>query len=54
MGSETDLFSLCSAPLLGHVGDGNFHSFLLFDPAHPGEYERAEKLAVRMTEYASD
>jgi D-lactate dehydrogenase (cytochrome) len=34
-----------TAPILGHVGDGNFHLVVLFDPASPGERERAEALA---------
>jgi D-lactate dehydrogenase (cytochrome) len=33
------------APILGHVGDGNFHLVVLFDPAVAGERERAEALA---------
>jgi len=36
---------------LGHVGDGNFHSFLLFDPTKPDEYKKAEALASRMAKY---
>ena len=33
------------APIVGHVGDGNFHLLILFDPANAGERERAEALA---------
>jgi D-lactate dehydrogenase (cytochrome) len=33
------------APIVGHVGDGNFHLIVLFDPADRGERERAEALA---------
>jgi D-lactate dehydrogenase (cytochrome) len=33
------------APILGHVGDGNFHLVVLFDPAVSGQRERAEALA---------
>jgi D-lactate dehydrogenase (cytochrome) len=30
------------APIVGHVGDGNFHSLLLVDMDNPAEIERAE------------
>jgi D-lactate dehydrogenase (cytochrome) len=33
------------APLVGHVGDGNFHMLLLFDPASPDERARAHRLS---------
>jgi D-lactate dehydrogenase (cytochrome) len=33
------------APIVGHVGDGNFHLVVLFDPNDPGQRERAEGLA---------
>ncbi|MFZ3580179.1 FAD-binding oxidoreductase [Virgibacillus sp. DJP39] len=28
--------------ILGHVGDGNFHTIIVFDPNNPGEKEKAE------------
>jgi D-lactate dehydrogenase (cytochrome) len=34
-----------TAPILGHVGDGNFHLVVLFDGADPGQRESAEALA---------
>ena len=34
-----------TAPILGHVGDGNFHLVVLFDGADPAQRERAEVLA---------
>jgi D-lactate dehydrogenase (cytochrome) len=36
-----------TAPIVGHVGDGNFHLGILFDPENPDETERAEALAFR-------
>jgi D-lactate dehydrogenase (cytochrome) len=34
-----------TAPIVGHVGDGNFHLVILFDPNDRGQRERAEALA---------
>jgi len=31
-------------PILGHVGDGNFHCIILTDPTNPVEVEEAERL----------
>ncbi|MCX7287349.1 MAG: 2-hydroxy-acid oxidase, partial [Rhodobacterales bacterium] len=39
-------------PILGHVGDGNFHAILLVDPASGNEVVAAKALAVRMAERA--
>ncbi|HEX9859028.1 MAG TPA: FAD-linked oxidase C-terminal domain-containing protein, partial [Paracoccaceae bacterium] len=39
-------------PILGHVGDGNFHAILLIDPAIPAELAEAKRLAARMAERA--
>ena len=33
------------APIVGHVGDGNFHLLILFDPNDPEELTRAKQLA---------
>ena len=33
------------APIVGHVGDGNFHMLLLYDPASPRERAAAERLS---------
>jgi D-lactate dehydrogenase (cytochrome) len=37
------------APILGHVGDGNFHLVVLFDPAESGARDRAEALATAVS-----
>jgi len=41
---EVDASGL-TAPIVGHVGDGNFHLVVLFDGKLPGERARAEALA---------
>jgi D-lactate dehydrogenase (cytochrome) len=41
-----------TAPLVGHVGDGNFHLLLLADPAVPDEIEQAKAFATRLAERA--
>lgn len=44
--------SIIQGPILGHVGDGNFHAILLVDPDQPAELEAAKSLAARMSERA--
>ena len=46
--AETDLF----APILGHVGDGNFHVTFILDPARQDEVELAQELNRRMVRRA--
>jgi D-lactate dehydrogenase (cytochrome) len=41
-----------TAPIIGHVGDGNFHLGILFDPKDAHERDRAEALADRVSERA--
>jgi len=40
------------APILGHVGDGNFHVVFVIDPNNPQEQEEAERLNRRLIERA--
>jgi D-lactate dehydrogenase (cytochrome) len=37
------------APIVGHVGDGNFHLVVLFDPNAPAQRAKAEDLAKRVS-----
>jgi D-lactate dehydrogenase (cytochrome) len=40
------------APIVGHVGDGNFHLLLMIDLNDPGEIKRAEDLLERLVDRA--
>ena len=40
------------APIVGHVGDGNFHLAILVDPDDPEEVARAEALNDRLVRRA--
>lgn len=42
------------APLVGHVGDGNFHLCYILDPGDPDEFARAEAHYERMITRALD
>ncbi len=42
------------APILGHVGDGNYHTLFLTDPNKPEELVLAKELAHRMNARAID
>ncbi len=49
--TQTDIAqSLISGPILGHVGDGNFHAILLVDPEQPAELAEAKRLSNIMVE----
>lgn len=39
-------------PIVGHVGDGNFHVAILIDPTRPEEFSEAERLNRRIVERA--
>jgi len=43
---------IAPVPLLGHIGDGNFHLMLLVDPAKPEDMETAKKFNRRLVERA--
>jgi D-lactate dehydrogenase (cytochrome) len=40
------------APIVGHVGDGNFHTCLILDPNDPAEVERGEAFHERLVRRA--
>jgi D-lactate dehydrogenase (cytochrome) len=40
------------APIVGHVGDGNFHTCVLVDPNDPEDIARAEEFHARLVERA--
>jgi D-lactate dehydrogenase (cytochrome) len=47
--TEADLKqSSLPCPIVGHVGDGNFHVAMLIDPARPDEIDEAERLNERI------
>jgi D-lactate dehydrogenase (cytochrome) len=39
-------------PIVGHVGDGNFHSVMLLDPDDKDEFKRAKSVAGKMAKRA--
>lgn len=41
-----------NAPIMGHAGDGNFHSVILYDPNKPDMFEKAKLLAGDMARVA--
>ena len=41
-----------TAPLFGHVGDGNFHLVVLIDPGDPRELDEARGLGERVVDHA--
>ncbi len=42
--------SSIQGPILGHVGDGNFHAILLVHPDRPGDLDEAKRLSHQMVE----
>jgi D-lactate dehydrogenase (cytochrome) len=41
-----------TAPICGHVGDGNFHMCVIFDPDAPSEREKVDELLRRLSRRA--
>lgn len=41
-----------TAPILGHVGDGNFHVFFILDPQQPDEWAKARAVNAAMIDHA--
>ena len=41
-----------TAPIVGHVGDGNFHTCVLVDPDDPDDVARAQEFHERLVERA--
>jgi D-lactate dehydrogenase (cytochrome) len=51
--TEADLQeSSLPCPIVGHVGDGNFHVIILIDPERPQERVEAERINARIVERA--
>ena len=40
--------SSIAGPIMGHVGDGNFHAILMIDPEKPDDLKTAKDLSERM------
>jgi len=40
------------APIVGHVGDGNFHAVILVDPSDPADVARGEEFHARLVRRA--
>src|SRR5690606_7807924 len=52
-GTQADIAEMnLVAPIVGHVGDGNFHVSLLIDMDDEAEIKRAEKFLGRLAERA--
>jgi D-lactate dehydrogenase (cytochrome) len=50
--AEINRHSHVPSPIVGHVGDGNFHVVLLLDPNNPDEIGRAHEFAARLAHRA--
>ena len=42
----------CPVPLMGHIGDGNFHLMFLVDPEKPEQLEMAKQMNKRLVRRA--
>ena len=45
--NEIKKFGL-KAPMVGHVGDGNFHAIIIYDPATEGSYEKIRNFSDKL------
>src|SRR5690606_15958516 len=51
--TEADIAAMgLVAPIVGHAGDGNFHTLCLMDPDDPAEIARVETFVARLNERA--
>ena len=47
--AETEIKKIgVKAPMLGHVGDGNFHALFAYDPSKKGEYEKIRNFSDKL------
>jgi D-lactate dehydrogenase (cytochrome) len=44
--------SWLNGPIVAHIGDGNFHATIMFDPEKPGDLEEAKRLSHNMVHRA--
>ena len=42
-------FFFLSAPIVGHVGDGNFHCFIPIKPGDEGELQTVKDFTMRLS-----
>lgn len=40
-------------PIAGHVGDGNFHVFVIVDPKNPDDIRRVHEYSISLAKYVT-